>query len=173
MKSKYQLLQNTNMVDFTIDVFHGLHPDEEPPESLHEKRNEVVRQLTLLQERSSQVVEKHRDSQQLWDYLSETHSFDRERLDDVFHYGKFMYDVGNYAIASTNLDFYRNLAPADSKYYSSAQWGKLASEILQQNWDEAMEELERLKDNISAALHLTYSEVLVQRAWLIHWGLFV
>ena len=36
-----------------------------------------------------------------------------------------------------------------------------------------MEELERLKDNISAALHLTYSEVLVQRAWLIHWGLFV
>ena len=43
----------------------------------------------------------------------------------------YRYDVGNYAIASTNLDFYRNLAPADSKYYSSAQWGKLASEILQ------------------------------------------
>ena len=45
------------MVDFTIDVFHGLHPDEEPPEALHQKRNEVVKQLTLLQERSSQVIE--------------------------------------------------------------------------------------------------------------------
>lgn len=184
-ESKYQLLQNTNMVDFTIDVFHSLHPDEDPPDTLHDKRNEVVRQLTLLQERSSEVitmfsrkdvadmVEKHRDSQQLWDYLMEQYQFDRERLDDVFHYGKFMYDVGNYAIASTNLDLYRNLAPADSQFYSSAQWGKLASEILQQNWDEAMEELDRLKDNISAALHLSYSEILVQRAWLIHWGLFV
>lgn len=183
--SKYQLLQNTNMVDFTIDVFHSLHPDEEPPKSLALKRNEVVRQLTILQEKSSQVielfsrkdvaevVEKNRDGQQLWDYLLEHYQFERERLDDVFHYGKFMYDVGNYAIASTNLDFYRNLAPADSKYYSSAQWGKLASEILQQNWEDAMEELERLKDNISSALHLSYSEILIQRAWLIHWGLFV
>ena len=45
------------MVDFTIDVFHGLHPDEEPPEALHEKRSDVVRQLTELQEKSSQVIE--------------------------------------------------------------------------------------------------------------------
>ena len=52
-----ELPQNTNMVDFTIDVFHGLHPDEEPPEALHEKRSDVVRQLTELQEKSSQVIE--------------------------------------------------------------------------------------------------------------------
>lgn len=45
------------MVDFTIDVFHGLHPDEEPPEALHEKRSDVVKQLTELQEKSSQVIE--------------------------------------------------------------------------------------------------------------------
>ena len=45
------------MVDFTIDVFHSLHPDEEPPETLHDKRNEVVKQLTLLQERSNHVIE--------------------------------------------------------------------------------------------------------------------
>ena len=96
------------------------------------KKSDVIEQM-----------EKNRDGPQLWEYLSNKYDFERERLDDVFHYGKFMYDVGNYAIAGTNLDFYRNLAPADSKYYSSAQWGKLASEILQQNWEEGMEELER------------------------------
>jgi len=183
--SKYELLQNTNMVDFTIDVFHSLHPGQDPPNALALKRNEVVQKLTELQGKSirviemfqkkdvAEMVEKNRDGQQLWDYLLERYGFEREHLDHVFHYGKFMYDVGNYNVASTNLDFYRNLAAADSKYYSSAQWGKLASEILQQNWDEAMEELDRLKDNISSAVHLSYSEILVQRAWLIHWGLFV
>lgn len=50
--------------------------------------------------------------------MQERYGFDRESLVDVYHYGKFMYDVGNYAIASTNLDTYRNLAPPDSKYYS-------------------------------------------------------
>ena len=45
------------MVDFTIDVFHSLHPDEEPPDTLHDKRNEVVRQLTCLQDRSNHVIE--------------------------------------------------------------------------------------------------------------------
>jgi len=183
--SKFTLLQDTNMVDFTMDVYTMLHPDQEPPEALQGKRAEVVQKLTSLQEKSTKIiemfqkddvaaiVEKNRDSQQLWDYLLERYGFDRERLVDVYHYGKFMYDVGNYAIASTNLDTYRNLAPPDSKYYSSAQWGKLASEILQQNWDEAMDELNRLKDNISSAVHLSYSEILIQRAWLIHWGLFV
>lgn len=184
-ESKYQLLQNTNMVDFTIDVFRSLHPGEDAPAALGEKREDVVRQLNYLQQRSSQVIEifskqdvtdvaeKNRDSQELWNYLGENYNFQREQLEDVFHYGKFMYDVGNYAIASSHLDIYRNIAPADSKFYSSAQWGKLASEILQQNWDQAMDELERLKDNIMAAVHLTQSEVLIQRAWLVHWGLFV
>ena len=39
----------------------------------------------------AEMVEKHRDSQQLWDYLTEQYQFDREKLDDVFHYGKFMW----------------------------------------------------------------------------------
>ena len=45
----------TNMVDFTIDVYHQLHPDTEPPEALGEKRREVVQQLNTLQEKSGEV----------------------------------------------------------------------------------------------------------------------
>ena len=45
------------MVDFTIDVFNYLNPGEEPPEYLGAKRNEVVRQLTTLQERSGSVID--------------------------------------------------------------------------------------------------------------------
>ncbi|TNN45089.1 Eukaryotic translation initiation factor 3 subunit E [Liparis tanakae] len=73
-------------------------------------------------------------------------------------------------------------------------WGKLASEILMQNWEAAMEDLTRLRetiDNNAAALEsyplslptfLPFSsaqsvtsplQALQQRTWLIHWSLFV
>merc|ERR1719223_80836 len=90
------------MVDFTIDVFRSLHPGEDAPAALGEKREDVVRQLNYLQQRSSQVIEifskqdvtdvaeKNRDSQELWNYLGENYNFQRGQLEDVFHYGKFM-----------------------------------------------------------------------------------
>ncbi|CDY19244.1 BnaC05g14450D [Brassica napus] len=43
----------------------------------------------------------------------------------------------------------------------SALWGKLASEILMQNWDIALEELNRLKDIIDSKLLLGCSQILV------------
>ena len=36
----------------------------------------------------------------------------------------------------------------DEKNGMSAQWGKLASEILLQNWDAALEDFKRLKEVI-------------------------
>ena len=44
---------------------------------------------------------------------------------------------------------YFQLQPTDSNYLN-ALWGKLASEILMQNWDPALEDLNRLKEIIEA-----------------------
>ena len=41
------------------------------------------------------------------------------------------------------------LQPNDPNYLN-ALWGKLASEILMQNWDPALEDLNRLKEIIEA-----------------------
>ena len=39
-------------------------------------------------------------------------------------------------------------APADHRHTVDAMWGKLASEILMQNWDPALEDLNSLKRRI-------------------------
>ena len=77
----------------------------------------------------------------------------------------------------------------DNEKLLSALWGKYAAEILTQNWEVAFEDMLRLKNFIDSQLHArcrpckliamtakyTGSAVqqLQQRAWFIHWSLFV
>ncbi|OON15585.1 hypothetical protein X801_08608 [Opisthorchis viverrini] len=58
------------------------------------------------------------------------------------------YDIGNYNTASEYLRVVRQLVTPGSKRHLDACWGRLASEILVQNWNEAMDDLEKLKDAI-------------------------
>ena len=54
------------------------------------------------------------------------------------------------------------------------QWGKLACEILLGSWDAALEELGSLKDAIESRAATTPAVMqLQQRAWLMHWALFL
>ncbi len=44
----------------------------------------------------------------------------------------------------------------DEKNGSSAMWGKLAAEILLQNWDSALEEFSRLKELIDSDVRMIF-----------------
>jgi translation initiation factor 3 subunit E len=57
--------------------------------------------------------------------------------------------------------------------YLNVLWGKLASEILVQNWDTALEDLNKLREFIDSNAFANPLQVLQQRTWLIHWSLFV
>ena len=46
--------------------------------------------------------------------------------------------------------FISSQLPPHDKKYMSALWGKLASEILMQNWEHAMDDLMRLKEVIDS-----------------------
>jgi len=86
MEVKLNLLKGTNMVDFAIDIYKNLHPDEPTPEKLVEKRKQVVDELAGLESRSLQVISlllkediqeqiaSSRDSRQLFEYLAEEHN---------------------------------------------------------------------------------------------------
>lgn len=55
-------------------------------------------------------------------------------------------------------------------------WGKLACEILVEDWTAARSALDAVKnamENLTAANQITALEALQQRTWLLHWSLFV
>ena len=51
-------------------------------------------------------------------------------------------------------------ASFDDKNMMNAIWGKLACEILMQNWDVALEDLNRLKETIESTVSVLISEII-------------
>ncbi|XP_067928340.1 eukaryotic translation initiation factor 3 subunit E-like isoform X2 [Watersipora subatra] len=186
MQGKIDLLSNTNMVDFAKEVYMRLHPDtDEAPEFFTNKRREVVQELRMREDMTEPIVkimelpevveliQQSKDGRQLFDTLSKEHNFTTESLQTLYQYAKFQYECGNYTGAAEYLYFVRVVAANDDKLAYNALWGKLAAEILMQNWDAALEDLNKLKEIIDSSPFSSDLQSLQQRTWFIHWSLFV
>merc|ERR1719422_2000234 len=173
------------MVDFAMDVHKSLYPDQEVPATLVEKRAQVVEQFKQLQSGTDSVLkimtepevtkqtQQCRDSKQLLEFLMKNFDFKPSMVDTCYHFAKFQYECGNYSGASEYLYFHRILVQPTDKNYLNGMWGKLAAEILMQNWDTALEDLNRLKQFIDESTFGSNLQTLQQRTWLIRWSLFV
>ncbi|KAB7507605.1 Eukaryotic translation initiation factor 3 subunit E [Armadillidium nasatum] len=183
--ARLDILSNTNMVDFAMDIFTTLYEGKEVSHELIEQRSKVVSQLNSFQEETDPIfkifaekevqkqLQSSRDQQSLMNYLVENHGFRPEMLDTLYTFAKFQYECGNYSAAADYLYLYRGLVPVTDKNFVVSLWGKLASEILTQNWENALEDLNRLKEAIDSGASNSPLQVLQQRTWLIHWSLFV
>lgn len=173
------------MVDFAVEVYRKYHDVQDAPEEFHEKRARVVNELVelqnltdpilsiLMREDVTQQIESLSDGKQLFDYVSQNHGVTHENVESLFRFAKFQYECGNYSGASQYLTSHRLLLQHTDKIYLSNLWGKLACEILMQQWEHALEDFTRLREYIDGCPWFTPLEQLQQRTWLIHWSLFI
>jgi len=105
-------------------------------------------------------------------YLQENFQITLEEVDALYRYAKFQFDCGNYSGAAEYLFHFRSLNTNADKNFA-ALWGKFAAEILMQNWDDALKDMQHLKDLIDTKSFTSPLKQLQQRTWLIHWSLFV
>jgi len=183
LEGKIKLLQPTNMVDFAMDIYKSLHPDSETPPAMIERRAVVVAKLKKYQEEANPLVQflstpalvKQLRQEKAYNlqFLQEKFQIGPEQIEALYHYAKFQFECGNYSAAAEFLYHYRTLC-TNSEMSFSALWGKLAADILMQDWENAIEDIARLKENIdSKGTSSTPLNQLQQRTWLMHWSLFV
>ncbi|GKV27642.1 hypothetical protein SLEP1_g36786 [Rubroshorea leprosula] len=190
LKSKIELLNKTNMVDYAMDIHKSLYHTEDVPQDMIDRRAEVVARLKALEEAAAPLVaflqnpnavqELRADKNYNLQMLNERYQIGPDQIEALYQYAKFQFECGNYSGAADYLFQYRGLC-TNSERSLSALWGKLAAEILMQNWDIAVEELNRLKEIIdsksfSSPLNQSFSSPLNQvqsRIWLMHWSLFI
>lgn len=185
LQAKEDLLSRTNMVDFAGDIHNSLQGKSGEaglPKHLQGRREEVLRELQELQTKSQKAVDSLSNSQLVAQlkgdkqanltFLREQCGMEEEDIEALYNHAKFQFECGNYAAAAEFLYHYRSLCTRPERSFS-ALWGKLAADILMQDWESAMDDIKRLKDTIESKQQSTPQQQLQQRVWLMHWSLFV
>jgi len=182
MAGKLELLKQTNMVDYAVDIYKKQNPGKGESEEMKQRRNDVVKEMTTLKAECEPIIKLLADQElvrqlradKLFNvaYLEAEHQINPQLVETLYKYAKSHFQGGQYESAADLLGYYRILGTNQENLFS-ALWGKLAAEILMQNWEMALEDLNRLREAIEAKTSSTPLEQLQHRSWLVHWGLFV
>jgi len=188
LAQKLELVAKSEMVDFTMDIAKKINNVDSrfSDEELKKRREGVVAKLAELKAETEpllgivldqeRVKQLRAEKQFTLPYLAETYQVTQKNVLSLYDLGKFWFECGNYAKAADFLFHCRALFTSlnlDRDKSVSVIWGKFASEILMQQWETALEDMNRLKEIIDSRSFTTPLQQLQQRTWLIHWSLFV
>ena len=131
-----------------------------------------VKKLDAFFSETAVVAELKTNSNLNVDFLSTNHGITAEMLEIYYKFSKFKYECGMYTDAETMLGHYLSVIQPHSASHLGALWGRLACRIVQARWSESLEDLHAVKEAIEVR-SISPIDQLRQRAWLMHWGLFV
>lgn len=182
-----KILEGTSMIDYTMEIYTSL--GEEVPQSLSDRREEVLEQIGQSREKLMgllQILEDPDKVQQIATFKSigemcSAFELEPDVIDGLVQYAKLQYDCGNYALSGELLKHYRSMMGQDSERPMTSRqvsciWGSLASFILNREFEE-VPGVERPADVIAKIneflenAKIPKKEVLLQKTWLLHWTL--
>ncbi|KIY03247.1 eukaryotic translation initiation factor 3 subunit E [Fonsecaea multimorphosa CBS 102226] len=177
----FNLLSDTNMIDYVGNLYKEIHKSESTPADFAKKREEVLNQLAKFEEESAHLTNLLNDesvtSQLRSDkvanlkFLEEQHGVTQQMVDNLYDFGRFRYQCGLYPEAADLLYRFRVLS-TDNEKVVKATWGKLVCEILGEEWENALEEVEKVKEHIETRLFNNPRAQLTAREALVHYALF-
>ncbi|KAG5774587.1 hypothetical protein H9Q72_000075 [Fusarium xylarioides] len=181
LSGKIRLLEDTNMTDYVATLYCELHGVSEAPEQYNKKRQDVLSQLENYEQATAKIADLltqdevvnglRSDKVANLEFLKNQHGVTMEMVNALYDFGQFQFRCGQYGPAADMLYQFRVLS-TDNDKVSAATWGKLASEILQTNWESAVDELKNVRENIDSKLFNNPRAQLDHRTMLLHWSLF-
>ena len=179
--AKYNLLKDTNMVDFVSNLYQTLHDTDDVPAEFAKRNDKVRQQMNQYEESTAKLVDLlddegvtsnlRSDKLSNMKYLESDHGVTAQQVEDLYAFGRLQFSCANYGEAAELLYRFRILS-TDNDKVAKATWGKLVCEILSTNWEVAMEEITKVKESIETRLFSNPRAQLTARESLVHWALF-
>lgn len=150
---------------------------------------ELVKKVSAFFQNVELVAQLRAASTFTLEFVGAQHGITVEALQTYYAFAKTKYECGMYIEAEEMLANVLSLSsPAASSSaaaslsssqaqslaacHQGALWGKLACRILQAKWEDSVNDLQAVKESIEVR-NVPPSDQLRQRAWLMHWSLFV
>lgn len=188
-KEKIKIIGVTNMTELVEDEYERYPDDKElaaeyaTQKSILSKRKDqifdqidnepgVVQKVAAFFEDGATVTQLKTDSNLTLDYLAANYDITFYMLESYYKFSKFKYECGMYSDAEEMLGNFLSVTQPSGALYQGALWGRLACRILQAKWADSLVDLNAVKEAIDVR-NVNAMDQLKQRAWLMHWGLFV
>jgi len=181
-RAEILLLEETNMIDFAVDKYGEL--GEEAPDALVEKREQILEKLQSSREQEIRLLETLEDEESVKKMATmktvaevcEAFDVTQAQIDGLVTYAKLQFDCGNYALSAELLKHYRNIVEKEpdrmsSKMGISCIWGAIASALLNNEFEDAADNVATLNDLLETSARTPKREVLLHKTWLLHWSL--
>jgi translation initiation factor 3 subunit E len=184
-REKIKVVSRTNMVELAIELMdevEALPGDAEKRAALQARAINIHKELdtepfevtkvrTFFAD-SEKIAELKQSQNLTLEYLAANHNITANDLNAYFRRGKFEFECGQYNQAATMLNEYISVPQTSSSVWLAALWGRLACHMLTGRWNETAMDIQTIKDIIDNR-NIAPVDQIRQRAWLLHWALFV